>query len=89
MAALPGGTADSSAVTAQNTTVSMRTALLLEKMAQEAQAHSGDPLIHLLADQVRRVTTLPHFPDSAEQTWLSGVRHSMWLKNHGAFERKV
>lgn len=42
VAALTEGTAVSSAVTAQNTTVTMRPALLPGKMAQEAQVYSGD-----------------------------------------------
>lgn len=56
VAALTGGTAASSAVTAQNTTVIMRTALLHGETLWEAQVHSGDevdtPLTHpsVLAD---------------------------------------
>lgn len=42
VAALTGGTAASSAVTAQSITVTMRTALLHGETLQEAQVHSGD-----------------------------------------------
>lgn len=54
VAALTGGTAASSAVTAQDTTETMRTALLHGETFQEAQVHSGDkvdtPLTHPSAD---------------------------------------
>lgn len=42
VAALTGETAAPSAVTAQNTTVTMKTALLHGETLQEAQIHSGD-----------------------------------------------
>lgn len=72
-----------------------RTALLHGETLQEAQVHSGDkvdtPLTppSALADWECRLTTVPYFPDSAARSWLSEVRHSMWSKNHGAFEWKV
>lgn len=56
VAALTGGTAASSAVTAQSTTVTMRTALLHGETLQEAQVHSGE-----------KWTLLSHTP----QRWLT------------------
>lgn len=56
VAALTGGTAAFSAVTAQSTTVTMRTALLHGETLQEAQVHSGDKVDTRLTPPQRWLT---------------------------------